>query len=79
MKLSLIIAFIVFAASLLTTVLFGLQMIWYDFRQQSAEHLFRLLSTSVLIMLAALFYIAVGDAMIRVLSTNGKPSSDDKR
>lgn len=75
MKLSLIIAFIVFAASLLATVLIGLQMIWYDFRQQSAENLFRWLSTSALITLAALFYIAVGDAMIRVLSTNDKPPS----
>ncbi len=79
MKLSLIAAFIVFVISLIISVVVGLQMIWQDPRQPTASESSQILATSIVIMLAALFYIPVGEAMNRILSTGSKSSSDEKR
>jgi hypothetical protein len=79
MKLSLIIAYVVFVVSLLASVIIGLQMVWYDYGPRPPYHLPRLLATSVIIMLAALFYVAVGEAMNRILTTHRNSSSGDKR
>ena len=79
MKLSLIAAFIVFVISLIISVVVGLQMIWQDPRQPTASKSSQILATSIVIMLAALFYIPVGEAMNRILSTGSKSSSDEKR
>lgn len=75
MKLSLVIAFIIFVVSLIVSVVVGLQIIWQNENRTSTETI-RFLATSIVIMLAALFYIPVGEAMNRVLSRGQrKPSS----
>jgi hypothetical protein len=70
MRISLIIAFTVFVVSLLVSVAIGLLLIWNGTSAPSAEYEFRLMSSSVIITLAALLYIAAGDAMIRILASN---------
>jgi hypothetical protein len=79
MKISLVFAFIVFVISLGTTVVIALQMIWRDDRLPPSPEYWRMLGTSVVIMLAALFYIPVGEAMNRILSSSQKSSSDERR
>jgi hypothetical protein len=79
MKLSLIIAFIVFVVSLLASVVFGLWIVWLGPDLARYTDLWRYLGTSIILMLAALFYVPVGEAMNRILIDGGKSSSSDRR
>ncbi len=76
MKLSLILAFIVFVISLAVSVVIVLQIIWQIPNEPSPQRM-RFLGTSIVIMLAALFYIPVGEAMNRIVSQGRKSCSKD--
>jgi antibiotic biosynthesis monooxygenase (ABM) superfamily enzyme len=70
MKLALKIAFVLFIVSLIVTVLLCLRMAWGD---GPSKLEMRILATSVIIMLATLFFIPVGEAMNRVMSNDRNP------
>jgi hypothetical protein len=77
MKQSIIVAFAVFVVSLLVSVVLGLYILWYD-PAPNSPGIWRILATSLVIMLAALFYVPVGEAMNRVLSASPKQPSRDE-
>jgi len=66
MKASVRIVFAIFLFSLVLSVAAGLVLLWNP--SLSSEFFGRMIATSVIIMLASGFYIAVCDALIRIRS-----------
>jgi hypothetical protein len=73
LKLSLKIAFGIFVATLLLSLSMSLWLIWGV--GPVSRSLTRCLGTSAALMVAALFYVAAGDVMIRIEGNLRKPPS----
>lgn len=70
MKLSVRIVFVIFVLSLLFSVVAGLFVVWNP--DSISPALGQTIATSVIIMLAAVLYLGVCDAVIRIKSDPGK-------